>query len=84
MKVSEIDFKEHASFIIERVFDRGDVQDIRDCRAFYGDEHISKVLLAAKYLSLKRLYLASALIDKPIEAFRCYTLRRSNPELFPY
>jgi hypothetical protein len=31
-----------------------------------------------------RIHLASAVIDKPIESFRCYTLRQLNPGLFPY
>ena len=25
-------------FVIERVFERGDVEDIRQCRRYYGDE----------------------------------------------
>jgi hypothetical protein len=30
------------------------------------------------------MYLAAAVIDKPIEEFRCYKLRQLNPTLFPY
>ncbi len=80
----KLDFDKKASFIIERVFERGDVEDIRMCRRFYGDEKIAVVLLQAKYLPEKRMYLASAVIDKPVNLFRCYILRQSNPELFPY
>ena len=70
--------------VIERVFERGDVDDIRNCRRYYGDEKVREALLKAKYLPLVTIYLASAVIDRPIEDFRCYTLRQSNPELFPY
>ncbi len=38
------------SFIIEGVFERGDVDDIRNCRRYYGDEKVNDVLLKAKYL----------------------------------
>ena len=80
----KLDYQGKASFIIERVFDRGDVEDIRQCRRYYGDEKIKEVLLNAKFLSLGRIYLASAVIEEPLNAFRCYKLRQLNPELYPY
>ena len=79
-----IDYDAKANFVIERVFERGDVDDIRNCRRYYGDEKITAVLLNAKFLPETRMYLASAVIDKPLNDFRCYTLRQSNPTLFPY
>ena len=79
-----LDYDEKANFVIERVFERGDVDDIRNCRRYYGDEKITETLLKAKFLPLTTLYLASAVINKPITDFRCYTLRQLNPTLFPY
>ncbi|MFI5220893.1 MAG: DUF6922 domain-containing protein [Bacteroidia bacterium] len=79
-----LDYDARAKFIIERVFERGDVDDIRQCRRYYKDEKVKEVLLNAKYLPLYSLHLASAVIDEPIEEFRCYKLRQLNPELFPY
>jgi hypothetical protein len=73
-----------ANFIIERVFERGDVPDIRNCRRYYGDEKVTDSLLNAKFLSKVTMYLAAAVIDRPLKDFRCYKLRQSNPELFPY
>ena len=80
----KLDYNGKASFIIERVFERGDVEDIRNCRRYYGDDKIKQVLLTAKFLPLTRIYLASAVINEPLEAFRCYKLRQLNPELYPY
>ena len=79
-----IDYDLRANFVIERVFDRGDVPDIRNCRRYYGDEKVTTALLNAKFLSETRMYLASAVINKPLKDFRCYALRQSNPLLFPY
>jgi hypothetical protein len=79
-----IDYDAKASFVIERVFDRGDVPDIRNCRRYYGDEKVTDVLLNAKFLSETRMYLASAILNKPLNEFRCYTLRQLHPTLFPY
>ena len=79
-----IDYDAKAIFVIERVFERGDVDDIRQCRRYYGDEIISTTLLNTKYLPLEKIYLASVVIDKPIEEFRCYKLRQLKPTLYPY
>ena len=79
-----MDYDAKSRFVIERVFERGDVQDIRNCRRYYGDERVTEVLLNAKFLPKTRMYLASAVINKPLEDFRCYILRQLHPTLFPY
>lgn len=79
-----IDYDARANFVIERVFERGDVEDIRNCRRYYGDEKVTEALLNAKFLPEVTMYLASAVIDKPLNEFRCYKLRQLNPTLFPY
>jgi len=80
----KLDYDLRANFVIERVFERGDVDDIRQCRRFYGDEKVTQALLKAKFLPEHRIHLASAVIDKPLNEFRCYILRQLHPELFPY
>lgn len=80
----KMDVDLRANFVIERVFERGDVEDIRQCRRYYGDEKITDVLLNTRYLPEHRIYLASAVIDKPLNEFRCYILRQLNPGLYPY
>lgn len=79
-----IDYDAKAMFVIERVFERGDVDDIRQCRRYCGDEKVAEVLLNAKYLPERRLHLAAAIVDKPYTEFRCYILKQSNPGLIPY
>jgi hypothetical protein len=80
----KIDYDDKASFVIERVFERGDVDDIRQCRRYYGDDKVIDNLLNVKFLPLHTTYFVSAIFDKPLEEFRCYKLRQLNPELFPY
>jgi hypothetical protein len=80
----QIDYDDKANFVIERVFERGDVEDIRQCRRYYGDEKVISVLLNTRFLPEHRMHLASAVFGKPLNEFRCYTLRQWNPELFPY
>ena len=80
----KLDYDAKASFVIERVFERGDVEDIRQCRRYYGDEKVVDALLKAKFLPLATLHFVSAIFDKPLEAFRCFTLRQSNQAHLPY
>ena len=80
----DLDYNKRAAFIIERVFERGDVPDIRNCRRYYGDEKIREVLTNAKWLSLKTIYLACAvLLNEPTD-YRCYITAQSNPEHWRY
>ena len=80
----KLDYDAKASFVIERVFERGDVEDIRNCRRYYGDDKVREALLNAKFLPLQTTYLASAVIGEPLEAFRCYRLRVSAGIALPY
>lgn len=79
-----INYDAKANFVIERVFEWGDVEDIRNCRRYYGDEKVTEALLNAKFLPEHTMYFASAVINKPLKEFRCYIFRQSNPTLFPY
>jgi len=68
----QIDYDAKANFVIERVFGWGDVEDIRHCRRYYGDEKVTEVLLNIEYMPDHRVHLASAVFDKPLTEFRCY------------
>jgi hypothetical protein len=84
VKFEELDYTKYANFIIERVFERGDVEDIRQTRRFYGDEKVKEVLLSAKYLPEHKWGLAESIVEEPISEFRCYKTKQSYPGLWPY
>jgi hypothetical protein len=79
-----LDYNSKASFVIERVFERGDVPDIRACRRYYGDDKIKQVLTNAKWLSLQTIYLASAVLDNELTEYRCYNAAQLNLEHWRY
>lgn len=79
-----IDYEAKANFVIERVFERGDVEDIRNCRRFYGDERIRVALVNAKWLRLETVYLACAVLDNELTDYRCYTTALLNKRLLTY
>jgi hypothetical protein len=79
-----LDYDAKANFVIERVFERGDVEDIRMCRRFYGDEKIEAVLTTAKWIRPQTIYLATALFNNKPTDYRCYREAQLNPTLWLY
>ncbi|MDR1699392.1 MAG: hypothetical protein LBR75_06180 [Prevotellaceae bacterium] len=79
-----LDYDKRADFIIERVFDRGDVEDIRQCRRYYGDGKVSEALTSAKWLLKETVYLAAAVLKNKLTDYRCYKLAQLNPQHWSY
>lgn len=80
----KLDYDQKASFVIERVFGRGDVEDIRQCRRYYGDEKIRKTLTQAKWLSLQTIYLACAVLGNELTDYRCYNTAQLSQQHWSY
>ena len=74
----QLDYTGKAAFIIQRVFERGDVPDIRACRRYYGDKKICSVLTGAKWLPLPVVYLACALFENELTDYKCYNTAQST------
>ena len=75
----KIDYHRDYNAVIERAFEWGDIEDIRQVRRFYGDDKVIKSLTSAKYLFDKTLHFCSAIFEIPKDKFRCYILKQSNP-----
>jgi hypothetical protein len=81
---NSLDFEKKAAFVIQRVFERGDVDDIRTCRRYYGDTIIKNALTQAKWLPLNAIYLACALFENELTDYKCYNIAQSNPGHWTY
>ena len=75
----KIDYDKSGQSVIERVFDRGDIEDIRQVRRYYGDEKVIEALTSAKYLFDETINFCAGIFDLPKEKFRCYILKQSDP-----
>jgi len=80
----KLDYNKRADFIIERVFERGDVDDIRQCRRYYGDVRIAEALTNAKWLMKETVYLAMAILKNELTDYKCYRLAQLNPQHWTY
>jgi nicotinamide mononucleotide adenylyltransferase len=75
----KLEYDKNYKSIIARVFDRGDIEDIRQVRRYYGDEKVIEALTTAKYLFDETINFCSGIFEIPKENFRCYILKQSYP-----
>ncbi|MFP5042134.1 hypothetical protein [Parasediminibacterium sp. JCM 36343] len=66
------------------MFERGDVDDIRNCRRYYGDERVRQALTNAKWMPKESVYLACAILDYELTDYRCSRSYLLNPQQWGY
>jgi hypothetical protein len=79
-----IDYEKNAGHVIQKVFDRGTIDDIISILNFYSDKKIKDALLNARYLMNSTMSFACALFGLKLEDFRCYKLKQLNPSAWPF
>lgn len=70
--------------IIERVFTRGDLDDIKATIKFYGIETIKNEIIYAGFLDNKTLTWTSDFFKIPKSDFRCFIKKQSKPTHWNY
>lgn len=63
--------------IIERVFNLGDLREIKMVIDHFGEKRTTEVLISLNYMDPKTLNFISKLFNKPRKRFKCYTRRLS-------
>ena len=66
-----------SAWLIERLFSRGSIQDIKNARKYFGDEKIKQEVIMIKWLSKEDLNLFSGIFNIPKEDFLTYQLINS-------
>lgn len=77
MSYSQLDPEKQKRIIIERVFNRGNMNDMKLINDYYGLETIKNEILKAGYLDKKTLNWASIFLNIPKTEFRCYKQTQS-------
>ena len=78
MDYTKIDLNEGKNFIISRVIQNGNYEDVKTLFAYYGWDVIKKEVVTVKYLDRKTLNMMSLIFDISKSEFRCF----NNPEIF--
>jgi hypothetical protein len=72
VKRESLDFTTDKQFIISRMFERGNLDDVLSLVAFYGVNEAGNTLKSNKYLSRQGLFLAHSLLGLPLQEFKAY------------
>ena len=77
---TSIDLTANAPYVVQRVLEYGLYCDWNLLLNYYGMSHIVDISKNLRTLEPRALAFISTISGTPIEEFRCYTLRQSNPE----
>ncbi|KKU80832.1 MAG: hypothetical protein UY09_C0052G0009 [Parcubacteria group bacterium GW2011_GWA2_47_8] len=77
--VSKMDYEKSAKFIIGRVFDFGDVEDIKSATQYYGIHQLKTTAMKHVFASPKHLNFWSTILDIPLSQLSC--TRKPSPPL---
>ena len=72
VKRENLDFSRDKGFIISRMFERGNLDDVLSMLTFYGKDEAGSILKSNKYLNRQGLYLAHTLLGLPLQDFKAY------------
>ena len=72
MDYTKIDLNDGKNFIISRVIQNGDYDDVKTLFAYYGWEEIKKEVVKIKYLDRKTLNMMSLIFNISKSKFRCF------------
>ncbi len=70
----ELENEMGALWLIEKIFIRGDIKDVKNIRKYYGDERIKEEVVKIKWLSKEELSFLSGIFEIPKEKFLTYQL----------
>ena len=82
MDKENMDVERHSAGLIQRVLERGNLQDWRLTRDFYGMDRIVADCKRLRTLDPMALSFICMLSDTNKEDYRCYQFRQSNPTLW--
>lgn len=79
-----IDFADHARFVIGRIAMRGNLDDWNTLKEFYGLKKIKSEVVNIRYLDKRTLSYLSAVLNVKKEKFRCFNTEPSIKALWDY
>jgi hypothetical protein len=73
-----LDYSRDKGFIVSRMFERGNLEDVLSLIVFYGKEEAARILKNNKYLNRQGLFLSHALLGLPLQDFKAYGTLKHN------
>lgn len=82
--INSIDLEKHQKYITERVLCRGSLEDFKLLLSIYGKDQVKKNVKSSNNLDKKTLSFCRSFFHIPIEDFKCYKRKQSNPTHWNY
>lgn len=82
--LTQIDWNNHARFVINRVLQKGTLNDWKELKAYYGIEKIKEEVVKMKFLDHKTLNFCSHYFGFHKSQFKCYNIEPSIRKLWNY
>ena len=82
MDTATFDAERHAAGLVQRVLERGTLQDWRLTRDYYGLDRIVEICKRLRTLDPMALSFICAITNTDKKDYRCYHFRQSNPTLW--
>ena len=73
-----MDAEKHAQYVIERVAERGELEEMRAVWNYYGEARVADAVRNSRSLSSRTVWFFSSLLHAPLESFRSYTPELRN------
>jgi len=83
-EINKIDFKKNARFVIQRVIQKGSIDDWIVNKDFYRMDLLKREILLIRDLDAKSLNFFSVIFDVNKRNFRCFSIQQSIPKHFNY
>ncbi len=74
----ELDLVKHKKYVVQRVLERGTLDDMRRMFALYGFDDVVGVSKSLRSLEPRAFSFIVNLSGQPKESFRCYMLKQSS------
>lgn len=75
----KLDYEKKAEWVVRRVFERGDLDDIFLLVYYYGSEKVMSVLKTTSGLKKSDMLLAALMFQLQPKDFVCYNLNQFHP-----
>ena len=75
---ADLDFSTHRKYVVQRVLERGTLDDMRHMFSMYGFDNVVATSKTLRSLDPVSFSFIVNLSGQPREAFRCYTLKQSS------
>lgn len=81
---SDLDLAKHKKYIVQRVLERGTIDDLRFAFKTYGLPEVIDTAKSLRTLEPMALSFIACVANEPRENFRCYTQKQSSPAPWIY